>query len=103
MNNATFSSSDIYQFIGFIGVLITILIGVIQRDRDKQNQIFHLKELFHIELNKSRERCDKEISEIREEFVKKVDLEKHLMQVEKNIERIHTRLDDILQRLMAGT
>lgn len=87
-----FALSDIYQFVGFIGIVITILTGVIQRDRALQRQIYEIKDAFQ-----------KEISDIREDFVKKSEFEKHFAKIETNIERIHTRLDDILQRLMAKT
>lgn len=90
--STTFALTDAYQFVGFLSILLTVLVGVIQRDRASQRQIYELKENMH-----------REIAEIREEFVKKVDFEKHFSKIENNIERIHSRLDDILQRLMAKT
>lgn len=96
-----FAISDLYQFIGFVSIIITILVGVIQRDRASQKEIYLIRESLKQECSNINNALHREVSEIREEFVKKVDFEKHFAKIENNIERIHFRLDDILNRLMA--
>lgn len=101
MNNINFSMTDIYQFMGFIGIIITIFVGVIQRDRASQNQYHSLKDQMHSELESVKKEFSAEISDIKEDFVSKSVFERHVTRIEDNIVRIHSRLDEILSRLMA--
>lgn len=92
MSNASFSFGDISQLLGFVSVIITLLVGAIQRDRSLQKQIYTVKE-----------DCSREISTIREQYVSRATLENHITKIENNLDRIHNRLDELLlQKQKAG-
>lgn len=91
MSNATFALSDVYQIVGFIGIVITILTGIIQRDRALQKQICEIKD-----------KCNKELSIIREQFVSRNVLENHIEKMENKLDRIHARLDELLFKQKTG-
>ena len=66
--------------------VITLFIGAIARDRTMQRQYAEDKERFI-----------RELAIIRETYVPKNDLKDHIAKMELSLDRLHTRLDDLLK------
>lgn len=78
--------SELASLIGFGLTIFTIVGGLIQRDRALMQR-----------MAEDKEKAMNAIAVIREDYVKKEDLREHITAIERSLDRLHSRLDQLLK------
>lgn len=107
-------TAETWQILGFGLTLLAAIGGVVARDRALQNLIVEGDKATRVEAKAEADRLHERVNKVRDEFVRREDLDAHLSRIEKSIERVYDaqkeqveqardtnqRVDAILQHLV---